>query len=181
MAWNHWTQSGWVTSGRIGQSKWMGFDGSDDYIDLWSTSIVDVATDNYTFVVKFKSNDNAANKFLIWKENCRLRIDWTVEWAWYDWDTNSYLNSPSINTWQWYTAAIVVDQSVWHTLYLDWVKVDSSTETWDPNSSTKNFSIWALNPWSAANFFNWMIDYWFIFNQALSPKQIEQLYYATYN
>ena len=122
MAWNHWTQSGWVTSGRIGQSKWMGFDGDDDYIDLW-TILNDL--NNFSLLIKYKTLDT--NYILsqawsdAWDKVMSIKANWSDDWAIYfynsDWNSIWIMNFP--NDWEYTLLWIIVNWDNWY-LYKNW-------------------------------------------------------------
>jgi len=189
---NHWTQSGGVTSWRIGQSKWIGFNGSSQYIDCWVWPTI---TNAITISARIKQTawwtnfERIINKYQtnIWYE-IQLSNTWVFQFE--IWDSNAYATyycnwTKNLKDWKWHFVCGTFDTTNWILLYVDWKPEAISLSSWTiPTSiwvSTNNVQIWRLN-------YNWIWYYWnitillpSIYNQALSPKQIEALYYSNYN
>ena len=188
--WNNGNQSGWVTSGRIGQSKWMGFDGSDYYI---STNYIQWDWD-FTFSWIAMTNDMSGNKqCFMWAKSWDSNWDYYMLifredkwWITFQYDINDsggqYFNSNwGSKNWKKYIFALTREWTTYK-WYIDWKLTNTTTIDWNLANNNAKLHIWAWGVDNGDNnFIDWQIQDVRIFNQALSPKQIEQLYYATYN
>ncbi len=188
--WNDWTQSGWVTDWRIWQVKWMWFDGSNDYINV---------PINYDFTQKNEVTFISWVRIL-WTQDYWWVISSYTEWdnsksfgsisAWHDsnwykiW--GNYIYWSDTLTWIWW--AIYVDPNKYYfvvvtfkeweqKIYIDWVLYNTTTNTWLKFDRIQQYwvNIWSYN-WQ--KFLNIDVINPRIFSQALTPKQIEELYYA---
>lgn len=148
--------------------------GSSQYVAPGST-LVDVTT-TFTIATWFYfTTGSRANPLvgLFATGNARLRVDTsdTLNWAFFDGDTDAYLNSTGLSTSTWYHGAVVRDTSSGMLLYLDGSLVDSNAETGNPSASAGSD---ALGNFSV-NYLDGRLDDVRIYNRALSAEEIAYL------
>lgn len=178
--WNDWTASNitWVDAERGYVWETGSFNGSSSWIDL-NASVINT-NQTFSFNLWFKADSWWTNKWRIISFNgssdCRLRYknSWDVEWAFYDWTTDPYLIN-SITEWELYMATIVRDKTVWMKMYLNWVLLQSNSETWNAISLSESDSIW-YREWNNSDYFDWQVWLIRIYNKAISQKEINNLY-----
>lgn len=184
--WNHWTQSWGVGWGKIWQHKYMSFDGSDDYIDTIDFDISNIHSYSANFyIADWTDLSDWKNYVIIWcndapREMLEVR-DWRLQYQYRvnsNWD-NLYIDSwIELETWKYYNASIVYNWDKTD-LYFNWIFVWTADLTFD--SAIKNIWIWISinNNWDVGQYWNWNISNIKIYNRALSPQEVQQLYYAT--
>jgi len=185
--WNHWTQSGGVTSGRIGQSKWMGFDGVDDYIscftDFWNSN-------QRTLSFKVKSNTKWNRQVMAWlQDSTDARFNFLVLR-----EANSDYYKIYITSDLWQLSAeitnytiknnnyekIVLSYNNWEVkFYVNWINYYTDTSlSWNQIWDNNYLYIWT--DILITDFLQWDLSDIILYNSSLSPKQIEQDYYSNY-
>lgn len=186
--WNDWTQSGWVTDWRIGQIKWIWFDAANSqYIDTnykynvneitftWWINTTQVS-DNKTWII---SNYKKTDWHHIWMRLNKDSDGWQLT-TYADDNTDNadwgVLSTSRINDWKWHFICYSFKANDTMKVYVDWVLENNhSTNVWNIDCDD-NWLIW--KDWEFDYYIDWDILNTRIFNQTLTPKQIEELYYA---
>lgn len=180
--WNDWTQSGWVTDWRIWQIKWMWFDGNNTKIDVpdnlldWMIFTVSViisdkwdSSDSDWKIIDYR-NSWKDNYFIFYHDNSDDTIQFTVD----------FWTSQQIKVWvvnEWYKHYVFTRDWDTFKVYKEW-SIIWTYSVWTNSFTWASWMIWQESDDWCARHFNWYMSNVRIFNQALTPKQIEELYYA---
>lgn len=185
--WNHGTQSGWVSTGRIGQHKYMSFDWSDDYINSnyiipnWTTAWLYLVFDfktSYTWVQSLIWNywrTSNANHFETVFNVWLVLNFWLDDWTSYSWtaiDISRYLD------WKIHRIYFHRDRSR-RKVYIDWVKIYDEVYTWNVNLWERAIDIWRRKTLND-RYLNWDLLNIKFLDEWLSDKQAEEDYYANF-
>ena len=189
--WNNGTGTA-IANTRVGQHKVMGFNGSSSKINVPDTSVLDIWLQTLTLNVWLKTTITSTYNMCIWKMSSSWFNSWALNFNWdwsnqiqfwvYDWtDKRSRIQTTAFDgkwhmitvTWNWTTFKI----------YVDWIEAPSyllqtNTARTMPNTDRPmTIGYHFNNNW---NWFNWQIPQVRIWNKALTPSEIRQLYYSTY-
>jgi len=182
--WNNGTGSNMIDWGRIWQHKIMEFNGTSSYIDT-NTSINWNSDFSYSFWIKpVDYADHSQYIFRTWKDDNNftwIRFDLTgditsyrkVGWTHH---TTAFPWWFSNDKWCFYTFVYDYSESKFYT-YVDTKLIDTKTNAtqwlWIQTENRIWQSFWL-------GYFDWQITDTRVINRALSPVEIQQLYYRTF-
>ncbi len=184
--WNHWTQSWWVIVSNLGLNKVMRTTSNTSSINLWTNSII-----------------WAWDKTISWLV---YQVNWQWSVFCYDWDpnykniifwlSNNWDNIINVGIWNWWTTQHLNIVRAKKTYLNQWTHI-AFTLQWN---NTKLYINWRLEDSWTSNYIGWVtplntrmfnssntpmsatiwqkISDIKIYNQALTPQQIQALYYS---
>ena len=155
----------WVTPTSLGKRNWAySFDGTNDYIDIWTYNL-----NEFTISARFNTDQvDAARRTIIWdpstsfeiSKNTSNNIDLYSQW----------LTSNTVIQANRRYHLVMVKDSAWTELYIDWVLDNSNTNTTSINSPL------VIGNWYTSQYRDGLIDEVKIYNYWLSSWEVEQLY-----
>lgn len=168
--------STFYTYGKIGQA--FKFDGINDYVEVADNVNLNPSTSAFSVSVWFKMTGDGglSNAILYNKENLfeasagggYFTYAWQPHWAW-DGGT-----SFPVSIGQWYHAVVVYDKAKQY-VYKNGVEVYNRDQTGDIGTNTETLRIGRRSN-AFSSYFPGVIDDLRIYNRALSPAEVKQLY-----
>ncbi len=175
----------WEAGGQIDGA--LDFDGNDDYVD---TTIACESIEYFTFCTWFQSDDagsigddNVAQRFFTQRQSGGTRRlafginNDKVAVNWHDGSSNIIESGSTLNSGQWYNAAVTYDGSDIR-IYVDGVETDAVSED-NMTSSTVSIAIQIgrqLSPTGGQFFFDGLLDDVRIYHRALTEAEIQAVY-----
>ncbi|MAH51360.1 hypothetical protein CMI37_36425 [Candidatus Pacearchaeota archaeon] len=165
-------------SSDVGKGNVASFDGLNSYVDLGD--VLNPGTSDWSVAVWFKHGSGTGEQILYNKENLyearvylgRVGYAWKPFWSWVD------PNFP-VTDGSWHHFVLVYDHSS-QTVYKDGVisPIYSRSQIGNMGSSTATFKIGARGTTTAHGFFNGGMDDFMVYNRALTPAEVNQIYSA---
>lgn len=187
--WNNWTLINSPSLVRQWRAKGLSYNGSNQYITIPDSSMLDTWLQNFTFSMWIKTNWTALYKIISknstsWYNWWNLYLNdwwsWRVTFSIYDWVVReAKTSSIPMNDWIWRMLTITWNWNIIK-LYKDWKEATSYTSqtnsTWTMPNTDRPIIVW-YDMWSNLYYYNWIIDNPRIRNRVLSQAEIQQLYY----
>jgi hypothetical protein len=173
----------WV-SGKINTA--LDFDGENDYVDCGNNAKLDVGSGDFSTTVWIKINSLPNNNFIIYRSNLSDGWGWGLQnfssirfEARDSGSTNSStlnFTTETMSTGIWYNIAIVKSGAN-ISAYLNGKSTSNSPQTAysDMSNSTEPLEMARIDWWGSGNF-NGSIDDVRVYNYALTPLQIKEIY-----
>lgn len=176
--WNNWIQSGWVWSWRIGQSSYMSFDWSDDYIDTWYK----ILWADSTVIFSYTHSSQDSQKYILsqwynWWANWRCWIDITTanKMELFQNPSAPFIQSPlTLVTWKTYRVVWTRKNTT------DWELFINNASQWTATNWITMPNETLLFMKLSSDYKSWKITDIKIFEEHLSNLQIQQDFYSNY-
>lgn len=179
--WNHWTQSWWVGEGRINQSKYMSFDGSDDEITTNFTVnnikktfnlFFSRVNDNSSYIVQYNTTGDQI-AIISWFNTNKIELFTRDDSTW---TTKRTTIIDNVNNNHIYMVSIIQISSTDVNIYVNANFIKQFTIEGNVDSIS-DFVFWNSG---GSNHFKWKIIEPVIYDRILLDIELQQIYYNLY-